>query len=117
VTDFLSFKPFSVRVERQAPGDRVARTVIHVAGELDVATSGLLAAAVARAMEAGNAGRADLVVDLAHVRFIDASGVNVLIRAASRARGADGTLVLRSPSRAVRRMLDVLRLREVLTVE
>ena len=117
VTDFLSFKPFSVRVERQALGDRVARTVIHVAGELDVATSGLLAAAVARAMEAGNAGRADLVVDLAHVRFIDASGVNVLIRATSRARSAGGTLVLRSPSRTVRRILDVLRLREVLTVE
>jgi len=95
----------------------VARTVIHVAGELDVATSGLLAAAVARAMEAGNAGRADLVVDLAHVRFIDASGVNVLIRATSRARSAGGTLVLRSPSRTVRRILDVLRLREVLTVE
>jgi anti-anti-sigma factor len=117
VTDFLSFKPLSVKVERQAPGDRVARTVIHVTGELDVATSGLLAAAIARAMEARNEGRADLVVDLAQVRFIDASGVNVLIQAASRARSADGTLVLRSPSRAVRRMLDVLRLREVLTVE
>jgi anti-sigma B factor antagonist len=95
----------------------VARTVIHVAGELDVATSGLLAAAIARALAAANEGRADLVIDLAQVRFIDASGVNVLIHAASSARRTDGVLVLRSPSRAVRRMLDVLRLREVLTVE
>lgn len=117
VSDFLSFKPLSVRVVRQDPGDHLARTVIHVAGELDVATAELLAAAVARVMDAGHEGRAHLVVDLAHVHFIDASGVNVLMRAASRARRANGSLVLRSPSRAVRRLLDVLRLRDVLAVE
>jgi anti-anti-sigma factor len=117
MTDFLSFKAFHVSVERQARGGLVARTVIRVAGEVDVATSTLLAAAVARAMETGAAGRTELVVDLAQVRFIDASGVNVLLSATSRARSADRTLVLRSPSRAVRRMLDVLRLDGVLAVE
>jgi stage II sporulation protein AA (anti-sigma F factor antagonist) len=84
---------------------------------VDVATSSLLAAAVARAMEMETAGRAHLVVDLARVRFIDASGINVLLTAAHQARAVGGTLVLRSPSRAVRRLLDVLHLDEVLAVE
>jgi anti-anti-sigma factor len=120
VTDFLSFRPFSVRVEHPGPGDLLAQTVIHVSGEVDVATSELLAAAVTRAMgamEAANKGATELVVDLARVRFIDASGINVLLRSARRLHSADGTLVLRSPSRAVHRMLDILRLREVLAVE
>jgi anti-anti-sigma factor len=117
MTDFLSFKPFHVSVERQSRGGCVARTVVRVAGEVDVATSALLAAAVARAMDVGHEARTELVVDLAHVRFIDASGINVLLSATSRARSADRTLVLRSPSRAVRRMLDVLCLDGVLAVE
>jgi anti-anti-sigma factor len=117
MTDILSSKAFRVSVERQAPGGSIARTVIHVAGEVDVATSGLLAAAIERAMEPGNQSRADLVVDLANVRFIDVSGINVLLKAANRARGADRTLVLRSPGKTVCRLIDILRLDEVLAVE
>jgi anti-anti-sigma factor len=117
MTDFLLFKAFHVSVERQSRGGCVARTVVRVAGEVDVATSALLAAAVARAMDVAHEGRTDLVVDLAHVRFIDVSGINVLLSATNQARGADRSLVLRSPSRAVRRLLDVLRLDGVLAVE
>ena len=51
------------------------------------------------------------------VEFIDAAGIHVLENAAGEARGAGGKLVLRSPSRAVRRMLRVLDLDRALPVE
>ncbi len=104
-------------VEQQSPDGHPARIVVHVTGEVDVATSSLLAAALTRALETETAVRTDLVVDLAGVRFIDASGINVLLNAARQASAAGGSLVLRSPSRAVRRLLGVLRLDEVLAVE
>jgi anti-anti-sigma factor len=115
VRNILLVKAFHALIERQDPDGRAARVVVQVTGEVDVATSALLADAVARAME--TADRADLVVDLARVRFIDASGINVLVNAAHQARAVGGTLVLRSPSRAVRRLLAVLHLDEVLAVE
>jgi anti-anti-sigma factor len=111
------FKSFRASTEQQTADGRTARTVVQVTGEVDVATSPLLAAAVARAMESGTRDRIDLVVDLAQVRFIDASGINVLVNAAHQARAAGGTLALRSPSRSVRRMLGILKLDGVLAAE
>jgi anti-anti-sigma factor len=57
------------------------------------------------------------VIDLARLSFIDVSGINVLVRAECRARAYGGSLVLRSPNRSVRRLLEVLRLDAVLAVE
>jgi anti-anti-sigma factor len=100
-------------VERQDLDGRAARIIVQVTGEVDVATSALLAATVAGEMEDW----VDLVIDLAHVRFIDASGINVLVNAAGQARARGGTLVLRSPSSAVRLLLDILHLDGVLAIE
>ena len=72
---------------------------------------------IARAMDGEAEGRVELVIDLARLSFIDVSGLNVLVLAARRARAAGGSLVLRSPSRHVRRLLDVLRLDAELAVE
>jgi anti-anti-sigma factor len=112
----LSFKVFHAPAEPRGSG-RGARTVIRVAGEIDVATSALLAASITGAMKLAEAGAPDIAVDLARVSFIDASGINVLLSAASRVRGTGGSLVLRSPSRAVLRMLRVLSLNGTLMVE
>jgi anti-anti-sigma factor len=109
------FKSFRAAVARQDP-DGGARVVVQVTGEVDVATSALLADAIARAMELEARERIDLVIDLSDMRFIDASGMSVLVKAAQQARARGGTLVLRSPSPAVRRLLDVLRLGGVLPV-
>ena len=46
------------------------------------------------------------VVDLAAVSFIDSSGLRVLVEA-HHAREGDGGLVLRSPSAAVQRLLEI----------
>jgi len=82
-----------------------------------VATSADLADTIARAMERAAAGEVELVIDLARLSFIDVSGLNVLVLAARRARAAGGTLVLREPSRHVRRLLGVLGLDAELAVE
>src|SRR6202012_3732330 len=100
---------FRAVMARPTPG-RARRIVVQVKGEVDVATSADLADTIARAVERAAAGKVELVIDLARLSFIDVSGLNVLVRAARRARADGGTLVLRSPSRHVRRLLGVLRL-------
>ena len=104
-------------VARQAPGGRATQIIVLVKGEVDVATSAHLGAAITRAVERQAEGKVDLVIDLTHLRFMDVSGINVLMRAARQARADGGTLVLRSPNRTVRRLLDVLRLDAELAVE
>ena len=104
-------------VVRQARGSRTRQVIVLVKGEVDVATSADLADTIARAMARAAGGKVELVIDLARLSFIDVSGLNVLVLAARRARADGGTLVLRSPSRHVRRLLDVLRLDAELAVE
>jgi len=111
------FRAFRTAVERQDLDGRAARIVVQVTGEVDVATSALLASAITRAMEAETRDQIDLVIDLARVRFIDVSGIKVLVTAAHQAAACGGTLVLRSPNRSVRRLLDVLHLATLLPVE
>ena len=110
-------KAIRVVVARQAPGDRARRVIVQVKGEVDVATSAHLADRIARAMERAAEGKVELIIDLARLSFIDVSGINVLLRAARQARAGGGTLVLRSPNRTVRRLLDVLGLDGELAVE
>jgi anti-anti-sigma factor len=54
------------------------RMLIRLRGELDVATTSLLAATLSQA-------NSEIVVDLADVAFVDASGLGVLARASVRA--------------------------------
>jgi stage II sporulation protein AA (anti-sigma F factor antagonist) len=117
MSNISACKAFRAVVARQAPGGRARQIIVLVKGEVDVATSAHLAAAITRAMEREAGGKVDLVIDLSQLRFIDVSGINVLLRAARQARAGGGTLVLRSPNRTVRRLLDVLGLDGELAVE
>jgi anti-anti-sigma factor len=110
-------RPLRAVMARRAPGGPARRIIVQVKGEVDVATSADLADRIARAVDGEAEGRVELIVDLARLSFIDVSGLNVLVLAARRARAAGGSLVLRSPSRHVRRLLDVLRLNAELAVE
>jgi len=116
MSDISVGRAFREVAARTTPDGR-ARRIIVVKGEVDVASSAHLAATIARAMETEAQGKAELVIDLTHLRFIDVSGINVLLRAARLARADGGTLVLRSPNRSVRRLLDVLGLDAELAVE
>ncbi|WP_017573613.1 STAS domain-containing protein [Nocardiopsis halotolerans] len=80
-------------------------TVVGLDGEIDIATA---EGAFARISAA--AADSCVVVDLSAVEFIDASGVNALVRALHAATKAGHHLLLARPSRQLTRILDVLAL-------
>lgn len=68
-----------------APGPRVVSPWWRPCGEIDLATAGFLS----EHLDAATAtARPDVLVDLRQVEFFDCSGLRVLCRADTRARGA-----------------------------
>jgi len=84
--------------------------VLAVTGELDMSNADTVKAAVA-ASNAESAGR--LVFELSGLRFIDSAGIAALLEAAERI----DTVVVRSPAPAVRRVIEITGLSEVLPLE
>lgn len=83
-----------------------ANGTLELRGELDLASCEQLERAV---HELGD--RAEIVLDLAGLSFVDGTGVHAFARiAAARPRG---TVVLRSPTRHVARVLEILRLEDL----
>ncbi len=78
---------------------------IVVSGEIDISTSPQLEKALRRALETRPQ---QVVLDLSAVRFIDSSGVAVLVRAAARVE-----VVLRDPSPQVHRIIELTGLTSV----
>lgn len=74
----------SVSISEQA-----GATIVHVDGEIDVYTAPLLREALDRQIAAG---RAQLVVDLEKVTFIDSTGLGVLVGRLKLVRGQNGSL-------------------------
>ncbi len=58
-----------------------------------------------------------VVLDLEGVTFLDSTGLQSLVRARDAARQRGGELILRRPSAAVQRVLDVTNMWEVLAIE
>jgi anti-sigma B factor antagonist len=85
-------------------GECGGHVVVALRGELDV----LDAAAVAAALEAVAARQPRIIVDLAGLEFIDASGMAALARGRGHARNAGGDLLLAAPQRQVRRVLTII---------
>ena len=80
------------------------RTVVCLRGELDAFTAGALSETIARAMALGEG---DLVIDLSGVEFMAVATVGVLCHTGERLRLQSRSLVLRSPSKCVQRVLDL----------
>ncbi len=76
--------------------------VIVASGDVDLAGGPLLEAAILQ-REDDN----PVVIDLGDVAFIDSSGLRSLLAASRRAQERGTTVVLRSPSREVRRLLEI----------
>jgi anti-sigma B factor antagonist len=87
---------------------------VSVVGDVDLETSPRLLDALAEAIGSASG---DLTVDLAGVDFIDAAGIGVLVSAANQVRTGGARLVVRSPSPAVRRVLDAVELDGALPIE
>jgi anti-anti-sigma factor len=89
------------------------RVTVRLAGELDLTSREI----VYRALQEAASARAEAVLDLSRVTFIDGVGLRCLITAQRDARAADHRLTIRRPHRAVRRLLDVSGLRPLLELE
>lgn len=92
-------------------GDRV---VLGIRGEVDILTAPDLGALVDTAIDDGHR---FVVLDLAELDFMDASGLRVIAHAARRLNSLAGEVVIRSPSRIVRRMLDLAGLTAVVRLD
>ena len=102
----------ALRVTTGATG---AVTVLHLAGDLDLATAGQLRGHLRDLLDKGTVRR--LVLDMAGLEFMDVTGLNVLVEAQRVVSDDGGTLALRSPRPMVLRMLKLLALDEVVPVE
>lgn len=86
-----------------AEGRSVTR--ILVTGELDIATTPQLAAALSSPAN----GSGLVILDLRQVTFIDATGLALILGAASRLRSADRRLALIPGPRSVQRLFEMTR--------
>ena len=92
--------------------DGDGHVTVVLGGELDVVD----AAAVAAALAVVAAREPEIIVDLAGLELIDASGVAALARGRKLARHAGGDLMLAAPQRQVLRVLALTRLIDVFPV-
>jgi anti-sigma B factor antagonist len=91
-----TFQPLTITAER-----RTDVTVVHCAGEVDIATAGLLRARLTDALVDGSG---DLVVVLDDVTFLDSLGLGALIGAHKQARVLQGSFTVVCTSRPVLRV-------------
>ena len=88
--------------------------LIQLAGRLDVHAAADVRLALAGAVETGTG---DLVIDLAALEAVDATGLGVLVGAHRQAGRAGRTLVLRDVTPPVHRLLFITRLDRVLRLD
>ena len=76
---------------------------VKLTGELDASNVDDLSSSIRRMIEEGG----DLTMDLGDLRFMDSSGIQVLVRAA-RDLSERGNLILLNPGDVVRRLLELI---------
>jgi anti-anti-sigma factor len=87
--------------------------LLHLEGELDVATTPRFRSEVRKGLEDGV--RA-IVLDMEAVSFMDSSMLKELLRSHAEIAPGGGVLVLVAPQAAVRRLLDLTRTSELLEI-
>lgn len=96
-------------------GERVEATVVlHLHGELDMATTPTFDQALTTALSNG---ATDLVVDLSCLTFMDSTGISMLLSAVQRADEAGKGFRVRSPNRPVRKALRLTGVEHILSLE
>ena len=88
-------------------------TIIHVRGEIDISTCGRLRDAI----EPHLGPEQILVLDLSEVQFMDSACLRVLLQARGRLTVDGGSLVLRNPSDAARRLLTAAQAEDLLQAD
>jgi len=94
--------------------DTTSPTTVVLAGEIDVVTSGRVREALSAI---SNSCENKVVFDMSNVTFMDSSGLAALVGPLKRFRSMNGQIVLRSPTRGVRKVLELTGLTRVFEVE
>ena len=89
------------------------RTVVQVGGEIDVYTAPTLRERLAALHEQG---RHELVIDLRAVRFMDSTGLGVLVGVLKRVRLAGGSLALVIDSERVLKVFRITALTQIFDI-
>lgn len=89
------------------------QVMAYVTGEIDIATCGRLRDAI----EPHLGPRQRVVLDLSGVTFMDTSSLRVLVQARTVLTADGGSLVLRNPSLAARRLLSASQMSKIFTTE
>ena len=93
--------------------DEADRTVLAVAGELDVYTAPTLRTEIGDRLAAG---QSRLVVDLTDVEFVDSTGLGILVAGLTACQQAGGTLSLVCSRPSLLKLLRITGLDEVFAV-
>ena len=93
--------------------ERGGCTVVEVSGEVDVYTASALRTKLADLIDAD---QTDLVVDLTRVRFLDSTGLGVLVGALKKVRGRSGRLELVIDQEKVMKVFRITALTQVFTI-
>ncbi len=88
--------------------------VLSVCGEVDLSTGPLLWERISTVIAGGST---KVVLDLADMRFIDSTGLSVIVMTVRRLQEVDGRLVLRSPCRMASRLFRLTGLLQLVEVE
>jgi anti-anti-sigma factor len=110
--DQETFPPFVVWVTEN--GTPLGPAVVCASGEIDLATAPEMETALFGVLHPGFA---HLVADMSSVTFIDCFGLGVLVDVANATLAFGGSLALRSPSRQVCRLRDLVGLEGTLPTE
>jgi anti-anti-sigma factor len=89
------------------------QSILAVAGEIDLDSAPSLEAAIEDELQRTGS----VLLDFGGVRFMDSSGLNVLVAAAAGPNGSRDSVVIRNAPAGVRRLLTLTGLNEVLSLE
>ncbi|MGN6721998.1 MAG: STAS domain-containing protein [Marmoricola sp.] len=101
--------------ETNVQGDEMDSPILHVVGDLDLATAPLLLARAEEVMAASHYERFRL--DLSAIRFIDSTGLGALIKIRNLLLEREGSLVITKTSPAVDRVLSLVGLSDLFSAE
>jgi anti-sigma B factor antagonist len=99
---------FDVHVERDG-----ARYEVALTGELDLATAPMLRDHLSGVADDGGG---QVLIDLSQLAFIDSTGLSVLVMSCKRLRAGGGDLVLKAPTPAVAKVLEIAGVTQVFAV-
>ncbi len=88
--------------------------VVEVRGEVDLYTGPRLWERLSGVIDSGHR---RVALDLAGVDFMDSTGISVMVMALRRMRAEGGELVVRSPSRATFKLLELTGVARLVTLE